>query len=413
MNKSLILLFFIFIFVTCNTEGQDLLITEYPDYNQNALYVYGNAGIQSDFVPLAFSSYFFNGTFISSAVTEKLLYDLGKLNRFGFESSAGLTVFQEQSVQNNIFRDIRFLAGYQHQTMIYSRFTEDAFRLVFSGNEFTVGSSADIAKCNLKYYQYDKIFFGFQQRTGKNKKGLLTLIPFITFHKPYYDFHFEDGYLSTAADTSEITLQLKGRFDLGNSADKRTSSMGGGIDFCYSDSALICQYLVSFKVENFGFFRYTGSAFRFDGDSLIRIQGLHITDLSGLDSALTEYSDSIVNAGWAIKDSAVHTGMLPLKISLEFLNTHFEKFGLHGKISIHPFLYSFPQVEILPIYKLNSTISVGLPFSAGGMGGLRAGLYSRFEIKKFIFAFSAVSCHRPVFRTQTGFSLQGLISYHF
>lgn len=413
MNTFRLILFIAFIFLLTGTKGQIFSPYTVPEFPQTCFKVFGNLSLSSDHIPLSFSSHFFSGNFISNSMKEDVLNDLDNMNRFGYENSAGLTVFLKDGIHNKTTRNLRFFAGYQHQTLLYTSFTKDAFQLAMTGNEFTVGNTADISGCTLSYYQFDKIFIGARIRNGMNTKRSLTIAPFVSFHKPYYNLQFGQGSFSTAADTSEITLMLKGSFDLGQSTDKIISSAGGGIDLCYSDSAIIRNYLVHFSVENLGFFYFEGASFRFDGDSLIRLGGLHIEDLSDIDSSMSDYSDSIVSAKWAFRDTTGLYGMLPLKISLVFLNTGFEKFGLHGKLSVHPFLYSLPLFEIIPLYRLNSIFTFGIPLTAGGMGGFHAGLFSHIETKHFNWSIIATSCHNPMNGSQTGFNLQGSLTLHF
>jgi hypothetical protein len=304
----------------------------------------------------------------------------------------------------------RLYAGYQHNSIIFSSFHRDVFSLAMFGNEFTLGNTATLSETSFNYWSFHKFYIGAIRSFGNEQQHRFGLSPFISFHQPPVHLDITRGSFYTAPDTSSVSVMLTGNINFGLPHSSMVQSIGGGIDLHYINTGILETHLLHLSLENLGIFQYIGNSYRFHADKPVEITGFSFNSFDNLDSLFSEYVDSTVNSAVTAEDSISLTSLLPMKISMVFVQTSTEKFGLHGSITTYPFHHRFPLIEAVPFYKLSNRTTIGIPLSYGV--GIHAGVSISSQWKNLRFAMHLkTSRHAGTSLHATGFFASGYLSY--
>jgi hypothetical protein len=376
--------------------------------------VYGGSSLASDHIPFHFSRVFLTGGHLHKDLKDEVLSHLSHRNNFGFENRYGATMMLKPVVPSDSIHTIRVLFGFEEQTIVFSTFGKDAYRLLMYGNEFTIGQKANLNDAKFRYEQFSKLFIGASRSFGKQAGHQLTILPFISFHKPPVSLNISEGFLLTEADTSLVTAEIEGKLVFGNDKVNPGRTVGGGIDIFYTNSTLLKSHCIILGVENLGVYQFQGTSYQFERKNVLNVAGLHLTDFNNLDSVFADYADSLVALGGNVKDSAIQALMMPVKLSLTLIQKDFGKLGIHGKCSFYPSYYRNPLFEILPFYRLNHSMILGIPVVFGGMGGIRSGLSADLKFKRIALNFLlSASAGRGKEIFFTGYGVYAGLTYKF
>jgi hypothetical protein len=304
----------------------------------------------------------------------------------------------------------RLHAGYQHSSIIFASFHRDVYSLAMFGNEFTIGNTASLSETSFNYWDFHKFYIGVVRSFGNEQQHKFGISPFISFHQPPVHLDISRGSFHTATDTSSVSILLNGDFKYGLSHSSLVQSIGGGIDMHYINTGILETHLMHLSLENLGIFQYIGNSYNFHSEKPVEITGFSFNSFDNIDSLFTEYIDSTVNSAVTAEDSISLTSLLPMKISMVFVQTSAEKFGLHGSITTYPFHHRFPLIEAIPFYKLSDKITIGIPLSYGV--GLQAGVSLSAQLNHLQFAVHLkTSRHAGLSLHATGFFASGYLSY--
>ncbi len=360
---------------------------------------------------------YFSSGHISNQDKICVLNKLERYNNLYYNTDYGLSFLFSSATLNDLQNYSRLFGGYKKNTIMFSSFSKDAFQLLMFGNEFTLDYSADLSKTRFSYYSFDKLFMGIVRNFGKNNAHRIAVAPFVSFHEPSFRINIREGSFYTAPDTSNISYSLNGQFYYGFPLSNYLQSVGGGIELHYiNNNNILKKHLIHFSIENLGVFQQQGKSYTFAHDAPVSIEGFYLGELTEFDSIFTGYTDSIISLSRTINDSISLSFLLPVKLSLVFLQTEYETIGLHGNFYMYPFNYSVPKFEIMPVYKLNKrkNLNIGVPLSYGGIRGAETGLYLSKQYSKFNFSgklkiFSRIE--QPLY--QTAFIFYTNVSYKF
>ncbi len=378
------------------------------------LNVYGDFSSMSNFVPFTFVQDFTKGGFINQQTKQNTAEKLGDFNRYHFHALYGVSAFFKPRLLSDSVNYVQMFAGYDKVSSIFASFTDDAFELLMFGNSYGIGNKTDLSKTSFVYNNYNRFHAGAMRSFGKNGNHRFAIAPFISFHKAPLFINLSEASLYTASDTSQIDLYTEGSMNMGYKVENITASVGGGIDMHYSNSGLIPNYLLGFSVENFGVFQYQGTSYLFQTDSIVSLTSFYISSFANIDSTLSEFADSLYSEIVTIEDSISLTCLLPVKLSMTFVNTSADRYNLHGRVSWYPLYNSLPIIELIPSIRMNDMLSLGVPLAWGETGGVQAGLFVKFIYKQFNFSMMLRSGHNVSINPfHTGFSAYGQLSYKF
>ncbi len=337
---------------------------------------FGNMGLISDQVPFSFSQLFFQGGKLEDNDIQATVDKLQPFNRFGFQTTYGFRFSMSTEYINDSRSRVCSYGGYEYHNMLFLSFTDDLFRLIFQGNEFTLGKTGVLDKSRFSAYAFHKVYAGSRRTIGKNNNIVFGIAPFVSFHKPPIIFEIEEGSIYTEPDTSSVRLLVDGKLVSGLEMEKPVQAMGGGIDFFVGSKDLIPGYYTELSLNNFGVYGgFRGRVISTSGDKFVEINGVSLRNLQHPDSLLINYADSLSGELGFSDDTLIVSEMLPWSLQLEMISLIESDVFVSGRLSWYPQQQCMPFVEVYPQYRISQAISAGIPVAYGGMGGIQTGIF--------------------------------------
>ena len=284
-------------------------------------------------------------------------------------------------------------------------YSDDAFGLVFYGNERYIGDTMSMSGMDLTFASVQKIGVGCIDNISKSNVSI-NLYNMNNFTSG----SFRDFEISRSADGQDVTVVMDGELQMPNST-KFSQGIGLGVDIDFklpvawgnkNDQTAYIQILA----------KNVGMAYLFEGqkyyriDTTIHFSGLQFSDLIGDNAILNDSIDMLATLGVSseIRKRAV---LLPGFIQVgKIVDVHQSKrlqsfFG----IRLYPSIIYSPYAYAGLHYKTTDWLSFGANIGYGGFTNFRGGLYASMDIKKISLGLASENIVGLISKKGSGQSL--------
>ncbi len=237
-------------------------------------------------------------SFIDDAFAEGLIDDASKdevneklksHNRIGFYNE--ISGFYRGK---DIIKGFTLNAALKSSELFNAEFSDDAFNLIFKGNKYFAGKSANLSDFNFNYLAYEEIKIGLE-KDFKNK-WFSAQISYLSGSR-YQKMRIKDASLFTSEDGD--SLNFTGDLDIltdGEIKRQPATFRGNGaainLDFSYTPSGT--QNILNLSIHDLGFIKWKDID-HYQSNTNLAFEGQIITDLISFQDSLINnfYGDSI------------------------------------------------------------------------------------------------------------------------
>jgi len=258
-----------------------------PDRNVS-LEFFGNFFANSNSVTSAFSNAFINPRFIDEELKLSSYDRLAADNRFGMELSYGVSaVFYPDSSWRANRKAFRI--QFKQDNLFAAAFTNDVFRLFFSGNAAYANMDAKLGSS--AFYNLRSRSFYVDYLQTHNLSSFSVGLAFIQGNS-LVDTRIDEGSLFTASDGSFLDLYWKGNAMLSSASALNSPGFAARMSVGKSFGRYK-RWQVQFKAEDIGFINWNSETTLINADTSLRFTGLQFNDLFNTEWGTVEPSDSL------------------------------------------------------------------------------------------------------------------------
>lgn len=368
---------------------QEFIATGYGDYHSNAL-------------PNSLSGKLLYGGFIDNAIKDKARDRQRNFNRFGLDVQ---TEFEYRNYRGKLFGNDQW--GWLVKAGAYATggaaYSEDAFGLVFYGNESYLGKTAGLSGTSATFTAYEKIGFGVINKRTKSSIALNVVNVSNAFKG-----RIHEGELKQTADASDISLLLDGEFTY---TDRSRFSNGIGlaadldfripINWMQGHTAYI-QVLA----KNLGFAYMHAGVRSYSVDSTYHYSGFDFDQLTG--------DRSVFSADFSVLDSLGIGSKREQRVLLlpgfiqagkivdeQYTGAWQSFFG----IRLYPTLPANPMLYAGANWRPVSWLNVGVSGCYNGFGAFIFGAYGSLQLQNWTLGVGTEDAIGMVSRSGLGKSL--------
>jgi hypothetical protein len=371
-------LFFGSLFLSFSVNAQLVLPTVLDSSEQKyALSLRSSHDIQASAIQQEFVSKFIRGGEISDAMIQSNLGNHKEINRLGREFTNELKFVSPLPFLKT--KEFNLLVECNYSSLFSANYSQDLFRLAFTGNQDFIGDTANFSGTNFKFIDFQTFGLGLSH---KKTKSIISLNAVNV--QNYLSSQISDGELIFAGDSSALELNLAGDF---NSTFSQKFNKGFGLALNFNLNISVpwkdeSTAFFQFQVRNLGFAKVQ-QVNRIQLDTTLNYKGFTLEELVNFDQSVFEGSNwqDTLN----VKQDTVSSFIfLPVMIQFgKVLKTDFDKkiqsfFG----VKMYPSLNYVPKVYAGLDYKIKSRFHAGISAAYGGFGNLRAGIYANYASEK-------------------------------
>lgn len=379
---------FIFIFVPY-LRAQDSADTKY----KVAVTVNAGYDIGSNAFTNKFYQAFYNGEHLTKELKDDVNDRTKNMNRLGGDLNYGTTVTFKPDSLRHLLNHFQFTLGLHERTHAHIGFTNNAYQLVFFGNQPYAGSNLSLNNSQIHYLQYQQIR-GAMSNTSDSSNGTYTIgFSYINGNKNLYVL-VPTLDINTSQDLTLLTIDADYQLSqAGLNYRNYFYSAGNGFSFDVNyqkkyrlkrkDKIYPCTF--NFNMSDIGFIKWKHNSKTALVDTSINWQGVYITNLTLKDTNTTYSGDSLKSTFLPYKLSS-YSSALPsiIKFENEFICT--DKITLTLFLQHRIFAVYKPLFGIITTQKLSKIFSVSYGLTFGGynkaslLGGLVVKLCKNFDL---------------------------------
>jgi hypothetical protein len=323
--------------------------------NASGIYDINSNAITNDFT----KSLFFRG-FIDDKVKDEVSSQLKSMNRFGLEGLGGLTYKYQYK------KDLTIVAGIYHRELFASKFTNDAFELVFRGNSMYSGRTAQLSGLKINSLNYQSLYLGAIKEVKPNLKigGGVSFIRGGNFRT----LTIKRGSVYTDTAGAYLDFDLNFNLQLANNNPYFSSNgIGGALNFY-----LMLEQekgVLTVEVRDLGIIQWNKMD-TYRGNSTYHYDGVQVDNLLnfGDSSFVSTKADSVAKDLGIVKEQKGSTFFIPATFNVSYLYNYSEKFSLQGSIRYMLNVGYLPRVSLKGIVSLSNRFVVTPAFAYGGFG---------------------------------------------
>lgn len=313
------------------------------------------------------------GGYIDEGMKDRSLDKHKTVNFAGLTSNNDVTYFHNaDSVfgRSNLTWGVK--AGYYAVGNV--SYSNDAFGLVFYGNEPYLGDTAHFSRTKLNFTRFQKVGFGISDK----KMGSYVFVNFVNLQDAVQSV-VRKGDLYQNADGSEVRMKLAGEFDY-TSGNNFSKGAGFAIDAAYRVRVPWVkgtETVFEVSATNLGMAFTNKSVTQYRVDSSYSFTGFELNQLFSSSSPFSRDDYSVLDSMGVSKDTMQRRSfILPGFIQAGKL-VHFQgnqKWQSYFGLRLYPSLDILPQVYAGACYKPAAAFMISANASYGGFGFFNAGL---------------------------------------
>lgn len=353
--KSKIFLLFFLVSITTNVSAQE----DSTKHQFYILSVYGNYAFASNAISNSFAKDYYTGAYIKESQKENVFDKLKDKNRFGVEFNSGINV---QSFVDSIGKSTGWWlrAGLNHSSIISAGFSEDFFKLFFSGNKQFAGRTAQLSSFKLYQLNYQSIEMGLAKNIITEKGQHSFYAGINIFKGQNCEFIESDrATLFTEENGAYLDLDLQVKSYSSDSSGKSFgdwNGSGAGIDLYYSFENKN-HHSFAVTINDLGMMQWNKKSNFISADKKFRFEGIDVSSLFDLSDTVTTFdflTDSLKFDTYIDeREKKSFTRLSPVKINIEYnrvMSDHLQ-LSFIGRWSLLPQFN--PQISLAPQYYFN------------------------------------------------------------
>lgn len=385
-------IYFILIFIFLNISAKSQEIVDFlnvEESNSKSLLLSGSGLANSGALTSEFINKWINSGFISDNIKNSSIKRMSKKNYAGVLLS-GKTYFINDNYKKKSDNALSFFAGYEYNYTLSIRFSEDLFRLAFSGNKYFEDKTAYANDNKFISLAWDKIGGGVFKRFSHNKGTSVggIAINFVRA-KQYNMIYISNAEFYTAPYGEYIDAKAAFESHLSDTSVVSDFSTFNGIGFStdlfykYAANKNINYY---FSVNNLGIIRMNNNSMYINHDTAFRFNGIELNEIiqngsmswniGSTDSIIESYIPVYEHGGYNIKTPCT------LRAGATWVNDN-NKYGLNLDINHILFIPYIPKISLKVSYVLNGNFSLRPGISYGGFSKGNASFELAYKNKKF------------------------------
>ncbi len=367
---------FAILFITCmhNMSLAQLLPVQYDTLKRSHEFI-ANGGLDfsSSALQNALTSKFIRGGLITNDIKNASFDRHKPINRIGGSFSTDLE-YRNYTIRMFKKRDwgMIFKAGaFAFGGAIYS---DDAYGLIFYGNDRYVGDTIDMSGMNLTFTSMQKIGVGLIDVKSKSSVSLN-----IYNVSNRISSNFRDLEVIQSTDGQEVEVIMDGEVEVRNNL-KFNQGIGFGVDIDYKLPISLKENqtaYVQFLVQNIGFAYLYEQQKVYNVDTTISYSGFQFDELIGDNAIVFDSVDVLDTIGIrsTTKNRAI---MLPGFIQIgKMVDSHNKSmFQSFFGVRLYPTLIYSPYIYVGVHMIATEKIYVGANVGYGGFANFRGGLYA-------------------------------------
>ena len=370
------ILFILFTFIV-NANNSDTLRAKDVEFSTFISNRSGSNSIQNKFL---LSIY--NGGFIDEKMKNENYSNLKNSNRLGSISQAGLEYFQ---INNSFFgfKNSGFSFGIDYESVLESRFSKDAFALMFYGNIAFENDDVKLKNSAFRSLDFSTFRLGFRKKSTNSKHLFGVDLGFVNAYK-YGFLEFEDASLTFSEDFETLSSSGSFNVELGDTSflnDYSLKASGFSLQILYRYETSN-ERLFQLKIKNAGFIWMNSNSFAFSTPLDLNPNIVEVPNLLNMNGFFenTTVKDSILQLIFHNSNSKSFPVALPLEIQLMYrqnLNSNFD-FSIQFIQRFRSFWIPYICGEIN--YVTGKRLSFGPIVSYGGYTNLNFGLNAKLRL---------------------------------
>jgi len=378
--------FFSFIFIAfVSVQVQSQVISELILLTQDSSYLsstslFGlrvDADYYSNSVSNAFLKKMTQGGFINEALKSSVYDQLDESNRAYARLASDLYFY---NMADTVFpnRDWGLSLSLGARVDAQAVFSEDLFRLSFSGNKPFAGREADLSNSSGSFVQYQKVGIGLF-----HKKSFSGVNVSFVNGQELFSTQIDNAQLFTSNDADSIALTYQGDawysddsnrgFGVGNGA-------GAAIDLFWNLTLADGNGLLMIGLQDFGFIQWSSRTTRYSANNTFPFKGWDLEEVLDSDNPI---SFSSLRDSLAVEESKeAHLTLLPANLDLALIKKISDKYYYKVAVRARFLEVIFPELNAGILYKPNEHLLAGANLAYSVYGSLQLGLSIEYIMGK-------------------------------
>jgi len=260
--------------------------------------VYGGADFSSNCITSTFTANILEGNYISDALKQQVVNNLGRFNRLGYTLNYGAYgVWHRDTIKQRV---LNFFFALRHKSYVNANFSTDAFNIAFYGNEPYRGRTAKLTPFSFNSLSYNQAEVGL---VCTNFGGNAELGIGLSFLAGQQLMAINARNATIYTDSSGQNLQLSSNSQMyrsdtaGNS--KFINGYGASMDIYFKAPYKVGNRkgTISVSATDLGFMFWNNKSLNYHKDTSYYYDGLTINNITDLQNAgfNTVSKDSLQN----------------------------------------------------------------------------------------------------------------------
>ena len=228
------------------------------------------------------------GGHISNETKDESARHLKAMNNFGVNVNYDVSTFIKGGKKHDLF------FGFKNQEVLNATYSSDFFNLMFRGNGYFKGATADLSNCNINALRFQEFKFGAMLHHVDSLGKIGVAVSLLKGEQLFYIRTRGNSSLSTSAAGDELVFHSNFNMALSDTTNKGPTvfnGIGASADLYFEtpyNGKLGKRSVLTVNANNIGFIHWWNNSVQYSSDSTLRFTGLSIRNISDLrDSTLS------------------------------------------------------------------------------------------------------------------------------
>lgn len=230
-----------------------------------------------------------SGGYISDDLKKESSQNLRGLNNFGILWNYDVSAFFKGNSKFD------FLVGVKNQEVINATYSRDFFNLMFYGNQYFRGGTANLSNCNVNALRFQEIKFGAILHKVDSIAKIGVSVSFLKGEQLFYINTNKNSNLYTSLSGDELVFNSNFNLAMSDTSKKGFTSfngVGASADIFFETpykSSIGKRSVLSVNANNIGFIHWLNNSVQYSSDSSLTFRGYQVTSINDLrDSTLSQ-----------------------------------------------------------------------------------------------------------------------------
>jgi hypothetical protein len=297
--------------------------------------------------------------------------------------------------------------------------TQDAFGLVFFGNQRYAGDTINLGGNHLRAARFQKFGFGISYQ-GPNRAAYGLMLSFVNGESSF-KANIPSAWLYTSERGDTLSARLWSQVfatDTGNMGFMRNNGAGAMVDFHLAQDVELgrMKWRAEVMVMNLGLVQWKPSTSHYRADTLLQWTGIGLNDVLTIEEEVNAFSfeDSLNALIYNDFGRSPVNQVIPGWMQLELNQLVTKGFGMGMGITFRPEAAALPYFYAVPGYHFGKHLELELECGYGGYGTIQTGFAAVYNHPSFLLRMRASNMEAILAPgTFGGLTLAASIQYRF